>query len=132
MPNGDLYTRGAIFDILVSNTSSAILDIDIEPHLPYRDVIDYRKLVTFEDPWSKNKTLESIVDNFNLTKAVDFVTNINKVSQLYQFSINPNHRLISVKNRNKIDPRDDAFTFTMKTMLRTLCNEKMYHFTNCN
>lgn len=44
-----------------------------------------------------------------------------RVRQVFQYSSNPNHLVLRWDAVQRIDPMDDAFTFTIKALMRKLC-----------
>lgn len=48
---------------------------------------------------------------------------IIELQRVFLYAVNPDHYLISYGTRAKLQLRDDAFTFTMKSVLRTICKQ---------
>ena len=54
-------------------------------------------------------------------KALEMLHYIHTVRHVFQFSLNPRHELLLWHRRDSRDMEDDAFTFTIKAVMRNLC-----------
>ena len=123
IPIGDYLTRGSIFDMLVSN-SIGILERKVSHALPFLDMIDYSQIVKFIEP--SHRILDDLTAHFNQSEAVEMIQRKFALRHLFQYSLSPNHKLVSFPTRHIMHEDDDAFTFTLKTLIRRLCNDGHY------
>ena len=65
----------------------------------------------------------SVANSATMAEHVDRRFAWAQVRRLFQFSVNPLHELIGFDTRYEAHLKDDAFTFTWKTILRALCKE---------
>lgn len=129
IPIGDYHTRGSIFDMLVSN-SIGVLEHRVEISLPFLDALHYHDFVRFVEPGVP--IIDELKAQFNETEAMQMIEKKFKYKHLFQYSLAPNHRLVSLQTRHEVHEDDDAFTFTLKTMLRRWCREGFYKLLKCH
>lgn len=75
----------------------------------------------------ENATVNAIdvmFDRFNKSAALAQLQYIHEVRHVFQYSLNPAHYLIRWDERGQRHRRDDAFTFTMKAVMRNLCTRQ--------
>ena len=66
--------------------------------------------------------LDELQQRFDESQAIDRLQYIRTVWHVFQFSLNPDHEVISWGERGILSSEDDGFTFTMKAVMRNLCS----------
>ena len=95
--------------------------------LPWGDIVELDKvrliIPASELMANKQNVVDILETSFqsNRKRYVDMIRYIENVSHLYSYSYVPHLDLVRFDTRAVVDPRDDAFTFGMKTLLRRLC-----------
>lgn len=131
MPQGDEPTRTAQNDAwLVDSIPVFLAEPEwMIPYLPFTELIDYRTIAYFMK--HIDKAMEEGQDEylqqefmplFSVERSLDMLRAARNVTHVLQYSQNPNHLAISFDKLRAIDPLDDAFTATVKALLRRLCN----------
>ncbi len=126
---GDFFSRCSIFDVVTSNTIPVIAP-SVLPHLPYTDFVNYTDMLVLRND-TDPRVIVDLRATFNEATAMEMIHKKFALRHLYQYSVTPNHTLVTLQNRNIIDPQDDAFTFTLKTMLRSWCKGGFYKLLKC-
>jgi hypothetical protein len=62
---------------------------------------------------------------FNRSRALQQLREVHRVRHVMQFSLNPQHQLLGFQQVCTLDDLDDAFTFTLKAVMRSLCRRKL-------
>lgn len=70
--------------------------------------------------------IEVLEDQFEEQTALDQLLYIHQVRHVFQFSLNPAHELIRWDQKQTRHSQDDAFTFTMKALMRHLCLQQKH------
>ena len=104
-----------------------VFNTTFHQHLPFSDVVPYQDFVLFID---YDATLEPDAPTYvqmlqqqhNATTAQHKLERIGRLAHLFQYSLNPEHVLITWDARATIHAQDDAFTATIKALLRNLCS----------
>jgi len=129
---GDSPTRRSIYEAFLTGTVPAVVNRTVLPTLPFADVLDYRKLVVVADPvdpdvpaaaWNSSAPITSLVKYVeghtallaNMTEAV------LRVRHLFQYSLAPHFDLVTPARRHLVEDDDDAFTATLKALMRVFC-----------
>lgn len=126
-PVGDFLTRSALYDTWMADAIPVLFQPGYFEFLPFNDVLDYDKLVMHiphreivgEDRKNAIDLLESSFDEADALKRIKY---IHKVKNVFQYMLNPAHELIRWDKRSTLEPQDDTFTFTMKSVLRHICS----------
>ena len=83
---------------------------------------------SFMDPASKHakaNAIDLLQARFNRTQALQKLEHIHRVRHVMQFSLNPQHQLLGFQQMCTLDDADDAFTFTIKAVMRNLCRRQL-------
>ncbi len=126
---GDFYTRVTTYDVFTSD-AIAVMEPVIERHLPYTDRLNYSHFVVFKEATEKN-VVDSLQKEFKLETALKMMETQFELKHIFQYSLYPSHHLIQVRSRNLVHANDDAFTFTVKSLIRRWCQDGSYKHLNC-
>ena len=125
-PRGDFLSRNSWFDTWLADTIPVVFQPEYIDSVPFGDVIDYTKLMLYipEERFVSNglNIVEMIEGLFDREKAVQQIQEIHRVRHVFQYMLNPAHELIRWDQRAYMHSDDDAFTFTMKSVLRNICS----------
>lgn len=90
-------------------------------------VVSHHLWLVLQD-WEREEETENAIDRldaqFDEQTALDQLSYIHEVLHVFQFSLNPAHELIRWDQQGHRDSRDDAFTFTMKSVMRHSCKQQ--------
>jgi hypothetical protein len=127
-PPGDWILRGAFYDCVVAGGLPVVFNENYPKHIAFADVFDYATMIQ-QAPTSAELQLQK-TDYVGYLQRLHTGGNstsklkaLQAVRRVFQYALNPDHYLISWKARADLDPRDDAFTFSMKSLLRGLCSQ---------
>ena len=68
--------------------------------------------------------LDVLQARFDTSEALEMLRYIQSVRHVFQFSLNPEHDVIRWDQQAMLSEADDAFTFTMKGVMRKLCQRQ--------
>jgi hypothetical protein len=130
-PPGDWLLRGAFYDCVVAGGIPAVFHPDYAKHVAFADVFNYTQmLLQMPTPAQLKKSgsdyLEHLQQQHAESNSTAKLEAWQPLRRLFQYALNPNHFLVRWSERANIDPRDDAFTFTLKALLRGLCVQKAF------
>lgn len=120
-PPGDTRTRQGLFDCIAAASIPVIFDPLLVKQLPFGDMIDYRSLLVLVEPHQLrhinliDKLLEVSERQLQL-----MVGRLTDLARLFQYAVNPDHMLISFDQMHHRHELDDAFTYSMKSLLRQI------------
>lgn len=104
--------------------------------MPFRDLIDYSKFTTGfvneSTDFNQISFTQLLQQNFDEDIALDQLKYMFSVRHVFQYSLNPDHTLLTYTHRDVISPADDAFTSTIKAILRNLCKKRLLGNHRCN
>ena len=83
-------------------------------------------------PAANKNVIDLMSAQFNISTACDQLQAVHQVRPVFQYLRDPHHELVTFSKRYIISPGDDAFTFTMKGVLRHLCRTKAISLTRCD
>lgn len=126
-PRGDFLSRNSWFDTWLACTIPVVFQSEYIDSVPFGDVIDYAKIMTYvpEEKILGNdgQNIVGILEEmFDTGKAVQQISYIYSIRHVFQYMLNPVHELIRWDQRERMHSDDDAFTFTMKSVLRNVCS----------
>ena len=124
-PPGDTRTRQGLYDCIAAPSIPVLFDTLLLKQLPFADVINYTEIVHVFDQEEVNT--ENVVDllaNVSLEEKAMKTNSLWNLSRVFQYALTPKHSLISYDSRFTRDDMDDAFTFSMKALLRKLCDSQ--------
>jgi hypothetical protein len=126
-PQGDTLTRSSFFESLLVESIPVVFQQEYFESVPFTDLLDYRKLMVYipeETILGENgqNAVVQLADKFNQSEALDRLNYIHDVRHVFQYMRNPVHELIRWNDRATRRTEDDAFTFTMKSVLRNICS----------
>jgi hypothetical protein len=126
-PRGDFLSRNSWFDTWLAETIPVVFQYEYINSVPFGDMLNYNKLMIYvpeekilgENGQNIVSILEEIFDEGDALQRIGY---IHKVRHVFQYMLNPVHELIRWDQKAKLHPDDDAFTFTMKSVLRNICS----------
>ena len=126
-PRGDFLSRNSWFDTWLACTIPVVFQSEYIDSVPFGDMIDYTKIMIYVPEekilGSEGQNIVSILEEaFDTGKAIQKISYIYNIRHVFQYMLNPVHELIRWDQRKKMHPDDDAFTFTMKSVLRNICS----------
>ena len=127
-PRADFIARSAWFDTLLADSIPVVFQPEYSKAVPFADVLDYdRLMVVVPEEVIEGQDGQNIVsllwDDFNQDEALKRIEYIHSVRHVFQYMVNPRHELVGWSQRSKMHPEDDAFTFTLKSVLRKVCQD---------
>ena len=126
MPSGDFVTRSSMWDLLPAGGIPIVFTANFSRYCPYSDMLDWDSLLVYiplEQVTGPNATsfVDLVNQQHNSTLAKKKLASIRSVAHVFQYSLYSDHSLIHFAARNKLQAGDDAFTFTIKAVLRHIC-----------
>jgi hypothetical protein len=124
-PYGDSPTRSALLDCIASGLAvPCVFDEFLFDMLPFADVIDYREMVAYVPADAIMAPGASFLDwlrHYDAAARAAMLGSLQAVSQALQYAVQPNHLLVRHDRLAVVDPLDDAFTMSLKAVLRHAC-----------
>ncbi len=119
--------RISFWDALVIGTIPVVFNATFYQHLPFSDIVPYHDFVlyiNYEATLAPDAPtyVQVVQQQHNATRAQHKLEEIGRLAHLFQYSLNPDHSLITWDVRGTVHPQDDAFTATVKAVLRNLCS----------
>jgi hypothetical protein len=122
---GDTPTRMAFYECAATGAAlPVVFDARLPAFLPFADLVDYSSFVTVLDP---NAVLAGSLDAVNALAGapeedmLKQVQALHAVRHLMQYALRPEHLLIRFDELEVLHALDDAFTASVKAVLRNLC-----------
>ena len=128
MPSGDSPSRAAIYECAALGVSiPVLLDPVLVKMLPFSDVVDWPSIIEVVPSAQLvgNGALD-LVQHLHAIPIQDRLAKIRRlqaVRHLFQYSSAPDHSLVRFDTMSSIDSRDDAFTASVKAVLRNACSQ---------
>lgn len=125
-PPGDSPTRKAIFDCLMSGTIPVVFDDWVPFTFPYHDIVNASELMVVL-PWSWTNASEvtgiysQVLAGIPVVERLAKIARIKHFQQVLQYSLTPKTGDLRFDTLYELQPTDDAFTFSLKAVLRNLC-----------
>jgi hypothetical protein len=121
-PTADFVLRNAMYDCLVAGGIPVVFDARVLAQAAFNDVIDYRSILVQLTQRPLNQSEPDYVTTLralhNQTERLAMRAAIHDLRHVFVYAQNPDHTLVSFATMHQRDPRDDAFTFTLKAFLR--------------
>ena len=129
-PEGDFLTRNSLCDTLLADAVPVLFQAEYIDSVPFTDILDWDKIVLFipeSEVLGDNRTnvIHRLAREFDKDEALSRIEYIHSIRHIFQYMQNPDHELIRWDQRSTIQPDDDAFTSTMKAVMRYLCGRGM-------
>lgn len=126
-PRGDFLSRNSWFDTWLADTIPVVFQSEYINSVPFGDMLDYKKLMIYVPEerilGNKSENVVSILEKtFDKGNALQRISYIHSVRHVFQYMLNPVHELIRWDQKGRLHQDDDAFTFTMKSVLRNVCS----------
>lgn len=132
-PAGDTPLRRGVYDCLALGRTLPVFysDPHVVHHLAFADLIAYRELVTVIGSLADN-FFDVLVNTTSMPERIGMITALQRVAHVFQYAVNPSYSLITFEAMHLIEPSDDAFTASVKGVLRNLCSRKVLPVWRCN
>jgi len=131
-PPGDWVLRGAFYDCVVAGGVPMVFNPKYPQYVAYSDIVNYTEIIRMAP--STQQLQERQIDYLAYLQEQQMVGNStaeleawHMLGRVFEYALNPDHFLISWKDRSRHDPHDDAFTFSMKALLRGLCRQPSFN-----
>mmetsp|Transcript_3023 Transcript_3023/g.8820 ORF Transcript_3023/g.8820 Transcript_3023/m.8820 type:complete len:679 (+) Transcript_3023:373-2409(+) len=125
-PPGDGPSRHATMDCLAADTMPVFFDQHLTAVMPFSDIIDFAEFTEYIDPDELQATNANAIDvlqaAFTEEKALERASRLHEVKHVFLYALNPDHALIRWDEAYGVHPLDDAFTASMKALLRRSCD----------
>ena len=135
-PYGDTFTREAFFDCIgMGGTLPVTFDRRMLANLAFADVVNYKEFTIIMDEQHIMKESVNIVTELkqvNSSSLISRLEALQRVSHVMSYSIDSQHQLASFESRWDISANDDAFSMTVKAVLRNLCDRDLFDDEQCN
>ena len=133
---GDFLNRGAWYDTLLAGAIPVVFDPAYKPTMPFTDILDYDKLmvqIPLDDVIHEGANVIDILhEDFKPEHALERLRYIHEVAHVFQYMLNPVHELIRFDQLGAVAPEDDAFTMTVKSALKNMCQRGMLPAHRCH
>ena len=134
-PRGDFVTRNSLSDSLLADSVPVFFQAEYIDNVPFPDVLNWTKIAVYipeNDIVGENRTnvIRKLAKEFEKKEVLSRIEYIHSIRHIFQYMQNPDHELIRWDRRQTVHPGDDAFTFTMKSVLRNVCSRKL-HASKC-
>jgi hypothetical protein len=134
-PYGDSALRLGLFDCLALGESIPVLfDEHVPFMLAYADLIDYPKLLVVVPMDAAMVDGDNIIDKLGampLEERFARVQALQALAHVFQYAVHPAHLLVSFDKAGTIDQHDDAFTSSLKAVVRNLCAREKLSSEKC-
>ena len=122
---GDTPTRMAFYECAATGAAvPVIFDARLPAFLPFADLVNYTSFVMVVDEEAVLSGVLDIVDalaSVSQEEILNRLQALHGVRHLMQYALRPQHLLIRFDERETVHALDDAFTASVKAVLRNLC-----------
>lgn len=114
-------------------TSQAIplvFDEFLASMLPFSDVLDYRSFTAhmpYEAAMQPNASVLAFARGYGGEERVRMLHSMQRVSHVFQYAVAPHHLLVHHGSLAEVHPLDDAFTMSVKAVMRHACRAGSHH-----
>lgn len=122
-PSGDLPTRLSLWDVFQGSTIPVVFDEHLLSVLPFSDLINYSAFMLVKPATWRGSFVEEVKRSATFATRLQALAGLHKVRHVLQYSLNPVDEAVAFDSINSIDELDDAYTATIKSVLRTLCKQ---------
>jgi hypothetical protein len=132
----DFALRAALYQALVAGSVPVLTNPEDLHHMPYTDMLNYAAFTVLMDgrdaggfidpksPTGRANVIDLLQAQHNESSALLMLAEVHRVRRVMQFSLNPDHELLRFGEPMwQLQHGDDAFTFTMKAVMRRLCSQ---------
>lgn len=131
MVQGDFISRSAWFDCLLVGSIPVVFQDNYMRSVPFMDVFDFKRMSLYlpkELLLGDNSTniFDVLKENFEEFTALDRLAYTLPRVHVFQYSLNPREEdVVLWGEENLLHPEDDAYTFTLKAVMRNACARGM-------
>ncbi len=119
-PAGDSATRRSTFDCLLAGSIPVFFQQSSIDRFPWIDMIDPSDMTLLLTDESVHDLFRGTLAAIPLTERCKKLRKIAQFAHLYQYSLTPHSGSITWANIAHVNGWDDAFTFALKALLRSL------------
>lgn len=135
-PPGDTYSRRSLFDCLPLGCIPVVFETVWVTAFPFSDVLNVSLiLVDLASIVDKVKSNElNVVDVLAYFPAKDVIQRqdyVRRHGHVFAYMLDPVHELLTVDRLQHMDCMDDAFTFSIKQLMRNLCRRRLISKERC-
>jgi hypothetical protein len=125
-PRADFVSRSAWFDTLLADSIPVVFQENYIDAVPFTNFFNYTKLMTVvpeQEVTRENATnvIRALANAFNEQDALERIRYIHSIRQVFQYMRNPAHEVVLWSERATVHAEEDAFTFSLKTVMRDAC-----------
>jgi len=122
MPQGDFISRVSMTESPFCDTIN-VMDYQVIQSLPYNNILKYEDFTLIVDV--NTTDIISLMRNVSIEHRKKMILNQREIRNVFQFAIQPQYELLRWSEVDKLDPADDAFTFTIKALMKNLLDKKI-------
>mmetsp|Transcript_17054 Transcript_17054/g.50910 ORF Transcript_17054/g.50910 Transcript_17054/m.50910 type:complete len:629 (+) Transcript_17054:196-2082(+) len=132
-PYGDGPSRHVSMDCMAADTIPVFFDRYLLQHSAFADVVDYSEFTAVVNPKALNKSniVDILKERFPPEKRAAMAMRLHQIKHIFLYAVNPQHTLIRFDEMAAIHPQDDAFTSSMKALLRHACSRGTLSAARC-
>ena len=133
---GDTPTRMAFYECAATGAAlPVVFDPRLPGFLPFADLVDYSSFVTVVDGDAISSGELDIIEELASYGKGDMLRRLaalHGVRHLMQYALRPQHLLIRFDEIGGVHALDDAFTASVKAVLRSLCRRGLVPRERCS
>ena len=98
--------------------------------LPFSDVLDYRSFTAhmpYEAAMQPNASVLAFARGHGGEERMSMLRSLQRVSRVFQYAVAPQHLLVRHDSLAEVHPLDDAFTMSIKAVMRHACGASSHH-----
>lgn len=126
-PHGDSPMRSALTDCIASGLAiPCVFDEYMFDMMAFSDVLDYRKLMVYvpmDDVMLPGASVIGYLREHSNEARGAMLASLQEVAHVMQYAVQPNHYLVRWDSLSTVDALDDAFTMSVKAVLRHACRQ---------
>jgi hypothetical protein len=122
-PYGDGPSRHVSMDCMAADTVPVYFDKYLNQHSAFADLVDYSEFTSVVDPAELESTniIDILKQRHGRTSRLAMTQRLHQIKHIFLYSVNPLHTLVRFDEMGAVHPRDDAFTSSLKALLRHAC-----------
>jgi hypothetical protein len=135
-PAGDTYSRRSVYTCLAAGAVPVVFDSHWKWLLPFADVINATDMLL--DLSKQRRSLEAsssniveVLGSLSQQRQHDMFGYVARHRHMFQYMLDPVHELLTVDGADVIHCFDDAFTASMKAVMRNACRRGLMPSARC-
>ena len=130
-PHGDTPTRSSLADCIASGLAlPCVFDPYLFDMLPFADVVNYRNFMVYvpaDAVMLPGASIVKYLGEYSNETLASMLVSLQRVSHVFQYAVQPNHLLVRWDSMYAVHAQDDAFTMSLKAVLRHVCKQGHLH-----